>query len=590
MIKKITVCLALFFVPYIMFAQQNAGGLRDYVGVIHQSYHPDVVSYMNTLKEFAKKRGRNDVVKAIEAFLKGGFGSGFVYVDKTGNNYIVTNYHVITKAHSLSIEFESAEGKKTTYSGLLVLAADETIDIALLAFPSGEAPFKNGLSFAAGAAAEGESVYAAGFPGLGNNPIWQFSQGIVSNARVVIPPDEDGDREYGPWIQHTAQIDAGNSGGPLLAARQGVPTGYAVLGVNNASGIDRQAANYAIPIAAVNDFISLSQATPLTKPVPDAQRKKLEETVARFTQGLSANKAVYPHIARFLSNECVANNAEFAIDEVIDRANSQVQNYIFDQYIFEVIDYSVAWLIEAEFRTINSGGVLRPATGTITANVDGTWTVPLTFPGDKADNAVDTIWINEYGMWRIKSAGAVTGNKAALDKQKKAREQAKKDEEKLRTKYDWELFAGYMYAGLGAGNPRGSLIDAELKIGSNWRSGFQVASDFGKFTLVNVTTGYSHAIPVGKIAITPYGDAGFGMAFHEKEVDAYGGVDSMSGMTLGLNAQLGVMGTTAFIPGLFLKIAYQFNYFDPDALSLHPRKTPLNDFRHGLVVGIGYHF
>jgi serine protease Do len=120
---------------YSLCAQTSAAALRDYVAVIHQSYHPEVVYYVNTLKKFAENRGEDDMARSIDAFLKGGFGSGFVYVDAEGNNYIITNYHVIARAYSISIEFEKADGAKTVFAGFNVLAADEDLDIALLAFP-----------------------------------------------------------------------------------------------------------------------------------------------------------------------------------------------------------------------------------------------------------------------------------------------------------------------------------------------------------------------------------------------------------------------------------------------------------------------
>jgi len=214
--------LVFFFVASLAFTQTSA--LRDYVGVIHQSYHPDVVEFLDKIKEQAVKRGHGDAAKAIDSYLKGGFGTGFVYVAPDGANYLLTNYHVIAQADKLSITFEKLDGAKTTYDRLRVIAADEDIDLALLAFADNVRPFQTGLAFAGAPAEEGSDVYAAGFPGLGNAAIWQFSRGMISNAAVRLPLDDDEDvpeAALGPYIQHTAQIDSGNSGSPPLNSERG---------------------------------------------------------------------------------------------------------------------------------------------------------------------------------------------------------------------------------------------------------------------------------------------------------------------------------------------------------------------------------
>ncbi|MDR3311802.1 MAG: serine protease, partial [Spirochaetaceae bacterium] len=275
------------------------------------------------------KQGHGDAAKAIDRYLKGGFGTGFVYVAPDGANYLITNHHVIAQADKLSVTFEKLDGAKTTYDRLRVIAADEDIDIALLAFADDVRPFPAGLSFVSAPAEEGSDVYAAGFPGLGNAAVWQFSRGMVSNAAVRLPVEDDEDvpeAALGPYIQHTAQIDPGNSGGPLLIQREGVAAGYAVAGINTLSARRRQAANYAISVNRAQEFIT--QALVPADPVKD--RAKLDAQLESFIKGLGAPKTVYPHIARYLSNACTASNAEYALSEVSDRAPKTVQQRIYD--------------------------------------------------------------------------------------------------------------------------------------------------------------------------------------------------------------------------------------------------------------------
>jgi serine protease Do len=577
----ITVVLFLTGI-YSLRAQTSATALRDYVTVIHQSYHPGVVDYVNTLKKFAENRGEDDMVRNIDAFLKGGFGSGFVYVDSEGNNYIITNYHVIARAYSISIEFEKTDGSKTLFSGLNILAADEDMDIAILAFPASERPFQSGLSFVSRAPDEGEDVYSAGFPGLGNNPVWQFGRGIVSNSRVLIPPSDDDSREYGPWIQHTAQIDAGNSGGPLLIAQNDPLALYAVIGVNTASGINRQAANYAIPISRVETFIEAS----LKKTETGEALKKLEERAAGFVQGLSANRVVYSHIARYLSNECAARNAALAIFEV-ERASRSVQNDIFNQHLFTAIDYAVGWLIELELREINTDAVLRPSLGAIRPNADGTWTVALGFPGEKE---INTIWIIEYGMWRIKSVGSVSGNRTAAVK----KTEAETGDKKPRAGYDLAISAGGAYLGLGSDDPRGPAFDLAVhSVFSNGSifSGVHLVFKSLNFGIVEGLIGYTRAIQFDNFTVMPLANIGIGISWHEKDADDEFESDwdddrLFSKLSMGFSIQAGLMFTLPPVSGLFVKTAYQFNYYDGELLI--KRNVPLPASEHGLILSLGY--
>jgi len=236
--KFIALAIVLFFWS-VTFCFGQAGALRDYVGLLSIHYHPDVIAYMGKFKASFEKKGYTNAAKAIDNYLKGLSGTGFVYVAADGTCYVLTNEHVVTQSESLSVTFEKQDGSKTVYDRLKVLYVDEEKDLAILVFDAGIKPFARGLSFAAKTVDEGADIFAAGFPGLGNTAIWQFSRGNVSNASVRLPKSSDSDEIIGPYIQHTAQIDPGNSGGPLLVAAQGVQTGYAVVGINTLSANSR---------------------------------------------------------------------------------------------------------------------------------------------------------------------------------------------------------------------------------------------------------------------------------------------------------------------------------------------------------------
>jgi serine protease Do len=578
--KRFLCVAVLLCVAMTAFSQASA--LRDYIGVIGGAYHPDALVFFDKIKENLRKNGRSDVAQAFDDYIRMGFGTGFVYVAPDGANYIITNYHVVAQTATISISFEKPDGSKTTYSRLRALAADEDIDLAVLAFADDARPFAAGLELVTDPAEEGADVFAAGFPGLGNEQIWQFSKGIISNARMRLPrkPVEDADvneARFGPFIQHTAPIDPGNSGGPLLSARPDVPAGYAVVGVNSLKARGRTAAFYAIPAGRVLAYISEA----INPRDEAAMRQGLDARLNRFVRGLARPQAVYDMIAEYLSNGCAASNAEFALMETFSRAPRAVRERIYNvSDPVAAIQYCVAWLVEDSFRG-KTAGALRATLGDIARNTDGSYTVALRFSGDRV---VSTTWVAEYGIWKLDKAGdLVSGDKTVLERSIRDRKAAKN----LRTDYSWSASAAYAYFGVGGGDPRGSALDVSASMAISFVTyGLHLAFQGNDYGILEGTIGFAGAIRLGTIAFLPYGTAGTGISWHEENKDSYSYGESGAAMTIGFSVQGGLMFTTSSIPGLFLKTAYQFNLYD----GLLGNQGSRKDSAHGLIIGAGYLF
>ncbi|MGH3072008.1 MAG: S1C family serine protease [Gaiellaceae bacterium] len=142
-------------------------------------------------------------------------GSGFV-IDKTG--HIVTNYHVIEGSDRIEVSFSNQDTLSAT-----VVGSDPSTDIAVLRVRSssrGLAPLAFGNS---DTVRVGDPVVAIGNPfGLRRTA----TAGIVSavQERTITAPNG---YPIDHVIQTDAQINAGNSGGPLLNGRG------EVIGVNS---------------------------------------------------------------------------------------------------------------------------------------------------------------------------------------------------------------------------------------------------------------------------------------------------------------------------------------------------------------------
>jgi serine protease Do len=562
----------ILVLPVCVFSQQQSGsaaGLRDYVGLLNQTYHPGIVSFFEKIKAELAKQGESDAVKAFDIFLSGGFGSGFLYSDARGNLYVITNNHVVAQAHTLAITFERQDGFKKKIENLKIIAVDEEADLAILALPAGEKPVAQGLTFITRAVDEGEDVFSAGFPGLGITPVWQFGRGMVSNAAVRVPKSLTDETIIGPFIQHTAQIDAGNSGGPLLVAQRNVPSGYAVAGINMGKGINRQAANFAIPVSTAVKFIdsALNQK-------PETFKAALDTRLAKFVEGLGANTAVYPHIAEYLSAACTGENAEYAISEMYEKGGSSVRRAFVkkcEDGVVGAMGYAVAWTIE---NSIRSRGTIKASVKEVIGDGEE-YTVTFTVN----DKDVSSKWVREYGNWRIRSFGTVAAGDQSLVEKKEAKRKAA---DKLRLDSDIHVEAGFA-----------TLFDkasAALYVSAEFYRyvGFKMYFAGTDFWTIGITMGNRWDIPAGNVGFMPYLRLGIEYQSDKeyedhKEKAEWGEATPPAVSVIG---QLGLKVTTSYVPGLFLGAAFQYNI-----ISMH---TFIGDFdnpmKMALAVTAGYAF
>ncbi len=154
-------------------------------------------------------------------------GSGFLMFD---NMTLVTNYHVIENASMILAD--SDDGYQ--YFVTKVLIASKENDIAILQFMS--PTIMTPLDYSTDTIKRGSGIVAIGSPiGLKNT----VSLGNISSTYY-----EDGVN----WIQFTAPISHGSSGGALMNDNG------QVIGITSASYIDGQNLNLAISIADVLDL------------------------------------------------------------------------------------------------------------------------------------------------------------------------------------------------------------------------------------------------------------------------------------------------------------------------------------------------
>ncbi|HEY2881784.1 MAG TPA: trypsin-like peptidase domain-containing protein [Pirellulales bacterium] len=221
---------------------------------------------------------RIDVVKGDVK----GVGSGYV-VDEKG--ILVTNYHVIVGANEATAIFKN--GDKVNVTGTLML--DPKRDIAILKIE------KDGLTplpLAKALPHKGDSVAAFGAPiGLS----FSLTDGIVSAIRSGKEISDDDDPLPGTWIQTTAPISPGNSGGPL------VNKAGEVVAMNTMVLLVGQNLNFAISSIDVADVVGKSYGKKLVSLADGAAKAKPNKRKSRSKNEIEAKDIPAKSIDSYVS-------------------------------------------------------------------------------------------------------------------------------------------------------------------------------------------------------------------------------------------------------------------------------------------------
>ncbi len=148
------------------------------------------------------------VVVIASEFAEGvGTGTGFI----VGDGLVVTNHHVISNPETGELAsrvlVKDADGNTSLSPGLLYRQASK--DIAIIKMGHGEKD-AHSLTLFRGELRQGDEVAALGHP---KGFEFTFSMGYISAVRDAASFSE---RFAGKWVQHSAPISRGNSGGPLL--------------------------------------------------------------------------------------------------------------------------------------------------------------------------------------------------------------------------------------------------------------------------------------------------------------------------------------------------------------------------------------
>ncbi|MEQ8821737.1 MAG: trypsin-like peptidase domain-containing protein [Sumerlaeia bacterium] len=181
-----------------------------------------------------------------------GRGSGFVLDDE---GRIVTNYHVVRgeKYHTVTIfQLRNGQWERERFENVELEAYSTLYDIALLRLDMDEVG-ERGVTLNVvpvaqpGALRVGDAVYAVGNPGMGAMMLEStVTEGIVSSL----------DRNFNDviYIQTTAPVNPGNSGGPLI------DSDGSVVGLVTLKAIFQEGIAFALPVELLRHFLANSNS------------------------------------------------------------------------------------------------------------------------------------------------------------------------------------------------------------------------------------------------------------------------------------------------------------------------------------------
>lgn len=286
--------MALFLPLNTISAEQD---LKESVCIVQRNLSK---SDQNALEETCKTLYSLSYMSAARQLGKSfsSFGSGFVTKGTDGKLVVITNKHVVDDALWVSLIFQSETGNDTITNNVVLSISDST-DIAIVQLNAKASSKFTPLEINTTNLKDGTSVWSAGFPGLGDEPSWQLGNGIISNSKYHNL--ELTDSANISVIQHTAQVDPGSSGGPLLTLNKGK---YTVIGMNTWKATQRENANFSINATDILKFLDGKFYT-------KANSKKIindnDDLLIQANKFIASIDQSNDSIASFVSNKMVLN-------------------------------------------------------------------------------------------------------------------------------------------------------------------------------------------------------------------------------------------------------------------------------------------
>ncbi|MDD2786194.1 MAG: serine protease [Patescibacteria group bacterium] len=330
----------------------------------------------------------SDLSQQFRAFLmsyalREASGSGFVTA-RTGGGYslVVTNRHVVEGSDKPQVSFDGGNTNITAK----ILFIDNNYDLAVLEIPTTVPGLQVTTTYT-----ESQVVNAVGYPAMGRKGNFQITRGNVSNRCLQDDQITDSGKKF-CWIQHTAAIDPGSSGGPL------VTTDNQVIGVNAAIVTQHHEVYVAVPGEAIQAAVQSAETIHASRSDAKWMTAHLKDSCYKLVSELSSAKPRVDMLLALISYKLVAQKGLPAFNQYADDENA-MKVFLNDPYLGMKVSLA-KYLLEL----FNDGnGVL---TGERCDNISPSDNV-LDEGEDVRINVslhgknVELFWTFEHGQWRL---------------------------------------------------------------------------------------------------------------------------------------------------------------------------------------------
>ena len=267
---------------YITWGITLGADIRESVVIVKPNLSNEGIEVYRSIAGVFRKQNLTVLSDYFDPMTQGGFGSGFLAIDSYGRSVVVTNRHVVAFAESATITLTWKDGGEASISleNCRILYEDPDIDFALVLLPEGAFNGTPRLELAESTPADGDTVWAAGYPGLSGIPSWRLTEGAVTNQRVVV--ESLGPAQFAVFTEHSASIDPGNSGGPLLLGDASDPSSFRVVGMNTWVGLDGQGSNLAVSLEMLREAFARIPDPSVTTGATEVVRVKVENFISHI--------------------------------------------------------------------------------------------------------------------------------------------------------------------------------------------------------------------------------------------------------------------------------------------------------------------
>ncbi len=350
--------------------------LRTAVAVVHSNHYESSIKFLKDFSNMFRKDGYKNAAKWLEKYTEGVMATGFVYQDSlTKQLFIVTNYNVVAFSEHVTVDFLGSDNKTMVkYEHCPVVAIHDKIDLAIIALP--DSAQCSSLPIFQQEIKDGREVFTSSYLDLLGQPSFLFGKGIVSNFRFY--SKSFADYKDIPLIQHTAQVDVGSAGSPLMIKSEEFEGGYAVVGVNTWKAWTRENTNLAIPAKYVVSLVN------------EYRNAKVElsddQLLARANQFVNALDD-YKKIVPFISYEYLSEVTPGDFKDWYNACPKDIKTIIKESEPLEGVRIALAYAIHIE------------ALGKIVKVTDVDNDIVNMVYGNKS---VTSQWVKEQGQLRVK--------------------------------------------------------------------------------------------------------------------------------------------------------------------------------------------